>query len=115
MKPIDLKEAAELTLITKQNPWVLVKFSATWCEPCQLLEPVFDSFIQQHTTLQTVSVNVDLQPELTRNCSVRSVPTLLLFKQGVIASQLTGLQSEEQINNWLNQQIKPVNTEESPR
>ncbi len=113
MKPIDLKEAAELTLITKQTPWVLAKFSATWCEPCQLLEPVFNKLTQQHTALQTVSINVDLQPELTRNYAVRSVPTLLLFKQGAIASRLSGLQTEEQINDWLNQQIKPVNTEES--
>ena len=113
MSPIVPKEAAELTLIIKKNPWVLVKFSATWCEPCQLLEPVFNKLTQQHTALQTVSINVDLQPELTRNYAVHSVPTLLLFKQGAIASRLSGLQTEEQINHWLNQQIKPVNTEES--
>jgi len=107
MKPIDLKEVTELAPIIEQNPWVLVKFSAAWCEPCQSLKPVFNRLIQQRPELQSVSVNVDVYPELTRNCAVRSVPTLLLFKQGVVVSQLSGLQSEEQINSWLNQQIEP--------
>jgi len=105
MKKVDLKEAVELTTILKQNLWVLVKFSATWCEPCQLLEPVFEQLSRQRAKLKTVCVNVDLHTELTKNYAVFSVPSLLLFKQGAIASQLSGLHNENRLNDWLNQHI----------
>ena len=108
MKTIDLTTDLALANITAQNKWVLVKFSAKWCEPCQLLEPVFNTLVSQRPEMQAVKVNVDLQPELTRSIGIRSVPTLVLFKQGQVAGQLSGLQTEIQMNAWLDQHIQPV-------
>lgn len=108
MTVIDLRNGEELASITSQNPWVLVKFSAVWCEPCQHLEPVFDSLMEKRKEIPAVKVNVDLQPELTGQYAIRSVPTLLLLKQGEVVSQLSGLHSELQLQSWLDQHIQPA-------
>lgn len=108
MTVIDLRNGEELASITSQNPWVLVKFSAVWCEPCQHLEPVFDSLMEKRKEIPAVKVNVDLQPELTGQYAIRSVPTLLLLKQGEVVSQLSGLHSEPQLQSWLDQHIQPA-------
>lgn len=106
MTVIDLENSKDLAAITSQNPWVLVKFSAVWCEPCQHLEPVFTSLMEKRRELPAVKVNVDLQPELTRQFGIRSVPTLLLLKQEQIVSQLSGLHNEHQLQSWLDQHIQ---------
>lgn len=108
MTVIDLRNGEELASITSQNPWVLVKFSAVWCEPCQHLESVFDSLMEKRKEIPAVKVNVDLQPELTGQYAIRSVPTLLLLKQGEVVSQLSGLHSELQLQSWLDQHIQPA-------
>ena len=108
MSAIDLTCDDTLLSATEQNTWVLVKFSAPWCEPCQLLEPIFDKLLAQRLDVKAVKVNVGLQSELTRRCGVSSVPTLMLFKQGQVQSQLLGLQTETQINSWLNHYIQTV-------
>jgi len=105
----ELKQAADLAPFLKQHQWVLATFSANWCEPCQRLAAVVNRLSPQHSKLKSISINVDRHPELTRSYAVRSVPTLLLFKQGVIASRLSGLHNEEQLNNWLNQHITTPN------
>lgn len=108
MTVIDLTCDESLLSAAEQNTWVLVKFSALWCEPCQLLEPIFDKLLSQRFDVKAVKVNVGLQSELTRRCGVSSVPTLMLFKQGQVKSQLLGLQTETQITSWLNHYIQPV-------
>ena len=108
MRGIDLTCNDTLLSVTEHNTWVLVKFSAPWCEPCQLLDPIFDKLLDQRLDVEAVKVNVGLQSELTRRCGVSSVPTLLLLKQGQVQSQLLGLQTETQINSWLDLYIRSV-------
>lgn len=110
MTIINLKNGKELAEITSQNLWVLLKFSAIWCQPCQHLETVFNSLMEKRSELPAVKVNVDLQPELTRQYAIRSVPTLLLLKQGQIVSQLSGLHNEAQLQNWLDQHVQTAST-----
>ncbi len=108
MKTINLTDGTDLINITTQNKWVLVKFSAEWCEPCRQLAPILETVVTQHPELQAVTVNVDLQPTLVNDYSVRSVPTLLFFNRGHVVSRLLGLQTEIQLNAWLEQNIQPI-------
>ena len=101
MQVIDLSSDAELASITTQHEWVVVKFSAVWCEPCQTMEPIFNQVVTDRASLQAIKVNMDQRPDLARTYNIRSIPTLLLFYKGQVAGQLTGLQSELAINEWL--------------
>ena len=73
---------------------VIVDFFATWCGPCKMLSPVLDSLAD---SLDIVKVDVDKHDDLARKYGVMSVPTLILFKDGVEVSKHIGFIPEEKI------------------
>lgn len=77
---------------------VLVDFWATWCGPCMMLAPTIEQIAAQSDGSYKVGkVNVDEQGALAMQFGIESIPTLLLFKNGAVASKLVGLQPKERI------------------
>jgi thioredoxin 1 len=72
---------------------VLADFSATWCGPCQVLEPIVER-VADRSPGAVASIDIDANPDLARKYSVRSVPTLLLFVDGDPVERLVGVQDE---------------------
>ena len=70
---------------------VLADFSATWCGPCQVLEPIVER-VADRSPGAVASIDIDANPDLAREYSVRSVPTLLLFADGDPVERLVGVQ-----------------------
>jgi thioredoxin 1 len=71
---------------------VLVDFSATWCGPCKRLEPVVAEIAGDYDgRLKVVKVDVDRAPRTAAKFAVLSVPTLLLFRDGAVRDQITGV------------------------
>jgi thioredoxin 1 len=63
---------------------VLVDFWAEWCVPCHMVSPVVEEIGQDKgDTLQVAKLNIDDNPDVTRRFAVMSIPTLMLFKDGV--------------------------------
>jgi thioredoxin 1 len=79
------------------------KFYATWCGPCKMLTPVMDGVKENHTDIQFEDVDVDAQFEIAAKYSIRSVPTVIVEKDGVEVQRFAGLQSEMAYNNALNE------------
>lgn len=80
---------------------VLVDFWATWCGPCQMVGPVIDEIAGEVTDAKICKVDVDKNPELSKEYRVMSIPTLIVFKNGEIAKRDVGAKSKEEILDML--------------
>lgn len=82
---------------------VLVDFSAAWCGPCKMLEPVLEELSGEVQGAKIVKIDVDESPDVAQKYSVMSMPTLLFFKEGKVMDQMVGVQSKGTIESKLNE------------
>ncbi|MBN2302626.1 MAG: thioredoxin [Lentisphaerae bacterium] len=77
---------------------VLVDFWAPWCSPCRIQEPIVQSVGQKtNGSVRVAKLNVEAAPETAAQFKIRSIPTLIVFKNGVPIEKLTGLHTEDQL------------------
>jgi thioredoxin 1 len=88
------------------NQPVLVDFWAEWCGPCKALGPILENVsVEFEGKVAVKKVNIDENPEAPANFGIRSIPTMILFKNGSIADTKIGLSSEADLKNWLNSHL----------
>lgn len=84
--------------VVKEAPVVLVDFYADWCGPCQAIQPVLEQLSEElEDRAMITKVNVDENQELAGIFNVRSIPTMILFKDGEPADMLVGMQPKSEI------------------
>ena len=77
--------------LEKDSKPTFVDFWATWCAPCRAMEPTFEKLAENYSGLfNFAKVNVDEATELAGKFGIRSIPTLILVKDGKVAEQLIG-------------------------
>ncbi len=77
---------------------VLVDFWATWCGPCRMVAPIVEELAEEYDgRLKVGKVDVDTQQKIASDFGIRSIPTLLLFKDGKVADQIVGAVPKKQL------------------
>jgi thioredoxin len=92
--------------VLKSEKPVLVDFWAEWCGPCRMMEPAVESVADEYAGRAKVGkLNVDENQSTTSRYNIRSIPTLLLFKNGQIQDQLVGAKSKDIIAKLLDKNL----------
>ncbi len=85
---------------------VLVDFWAEWCGPCQMVGPVVDELAGEYEGKAKVGkVDVDSNPQISTNYGIRSIPSLLIFKDGEVVDQIVGAVPKNQLKKQLDAQL----------
>ncbi len=96
------KDNFQKEVLEAQGP-VLIDFWAPWCGPCRMVAPIVEEISDEIGDKAKVGkINVDDQPELAQQFGVMSIPTLVVMKDGKVASTAVGARSKEFILDMLN-------------
>ncbi|MGL4307713.1 thioredoxin [Cetobacterium sp. SF1] len=82
---------------------VLVDFWADWCGPCKMLGPILDELSMELKNIKIAKVNVDESGELAGEYGIRSIPTMIVFKDGQKIDQMVGLKQKAELKELLQQ------------
>ncbi len=85
------------SIIQSTTP-VLVDFFAEWCQPCKVQSPILHEIArEQEGKLRVIKIDVDKNPEIVNRFQIRSVPTLVMFKNGTAVWKNSGVMSKQQL------------------
>ena len=94
------------TDVVNSDKPALVDFWAEWCGPCKMIAPFIDEVADEYAgKLAVVKLNVDENPNTAVKFSVRSIPTLILFKDGAVQAQKVGAFSKSQLMEFLDSNL----------
>lgn len=88
--------------VLQSDKAVLLDFWAEWCGPCKMIAPLLDEAADQYADRLTVAkLNIDENPNTPPKFGIRSIPTLMLFKDGSVQAQKLGAMSKSQLTEFL--------------
>lgn len=94
----ELKEDS-LESVFQENKTTVVDFHATWCSPCQVLDPILADLAKEVPDVSFVKADVEQCPILASKFGIYSVPTIVIFQDGIEVRRFVGLQQKTVIRD----------------
>ncbi len=92
--------------VLKSGKPVLVDVWAEWCGPCKMIAPILEEISTEYDErLQIAKVDVEENQAIAMQYGIRSIPTLMIFKDGVVQAQHVGMLSKDQLSQLLEAQL----------
>jgi len=90
-----------------QDKLVVVDYTATWCGPCRLIAPLIDQLAEEYQgKAEVVKIDLDKNKSNAKEYGIRSIPTILIFKNGQEVDRIVGRATYEQFSNALETQLR---------
>jgi thioredoxin 1 len=107
MHPIELTDANFEQEVIKSDVPVLIDFWAVWCGPCKMIAPYVEQIAGEYQgKVKVGKLDVDNNPQVSMQYGIRSIPTLLIFRDGKIADQIIGAVPKKTITEKLDAQLQ---------
>ena len=105
-QPHDLSTSEFDKQVTRSGLPLVVDFWAAWCGPCKMMAPAFaQAALAMKTSVVFAKVDTEAEPHLMNRFSIRSIPMLILFKDGREVARRMGAAGQKDIENWIKDQL----------
>lgn len=95
-------ESKDFDAVINGDGLTVVDFSATWCMPCRMLKPIMERVSEKLDTVKFVNLDIDASEDIAKRYRIFSVPTLVAFRSGKKVDSLVGLNSYDDVVDFVN-------------
>lgn len=105
-KPITFTDANFTAEVINSDKPVLVDFWAEWCGPCRMIGPLVEELANEYEGIAKIGkVDVDVNPQISMQFNIRSIPSLLVFKGGKVVDQIVGAVPKQHLKKAIDAQL----------
>ncbi|HEY9858904.1 MAG TPA: thioredoxin [Candidatus Obscuribacterales bacterium] len=101
-----IQDETEFNTLLESEPLLVVDCTASWCGPCKLIAPLIDRLAEEYNDrAKVLKLDLDSNKEVAKRFSVRSIPAIMIFKQGELAETMVGAKPYEEFSSTLDKYL----------